>query len=219
MTLVRQQAGSGFWFGWVLASTLIVPLGATMFSTFAGDLAEVTEGLLPAYRLVGPVLFLLILGFLIGAPLALAQKVLLRAIDRGAAEWWAAYSLAGWTGGAALTGAILGALQSLDGSAAIYFIFYLLGIAAWPLMIGVSQWAILREYVDRAAWWVWVSLIGWGGGIIAGGFFTLSISYPFFGPPLLGITLPGIYLGTGAGLVSGAMTGGLLVWIFGEQPA
>ncbi len=62
------------------------------------------------------------------------------------------------------------------------------------LIIGFTQWLVLRRYVSQAGWWILVTALGWGIGwsIIVSGFIIpadLGLSSSVFSGALLGLTV------------------------------
>jgi hypothetical protein len=72
---------------------------------------------------------------------------------------------------------------------------WILGVSLFGTMVGVLQWALLRQQLSRAGWWILASTAGWIAGMPFG---------DLNGPP-------------GLGAVYGAVTATALVWILRTQ--
>jgi hypothetical protein len=92
----------------------------------------------------------------------------------------------------------------------------------WPIVLGVSaaiggifQWSLLRRWVYRAGWWILTGLIG---GIAGGavGMIVFDLIFRNIDSPAMVWLLPA-FTGVAAGIVFGAITGAVLVWL-GNHP-
>lgn len=91
----------------------------------------------------------MIFGSLIGASLGLMQWLVLR-LHISVAGWWILSTTLSLTAGAVITwGTLVPSIPS-------WINFSILGI-----LVGGSQWLILKQYSSRALWWVFASLLGW----------------------------------------------------------
>ena len=77
-----------------------------------------------------------------------------------------------------------------------------LGVAFGGSVLGLLQWLVMRQHVARAGWWVLASTVGW----VAGGF-------------LSGAFEPGVAGWATIGIVYGAISGAVLVWLLRTRPA
>jgi len=91
--------------------------------------------------------------FIVGAVVGTVQWVVLRPLIREDG-WWIAASAAGWAGSVALVTFLLRPGNPFVGPAII-------GIG-----IGVVQWLVLRWQLQRAWWWIVLSTLGWGVGLM-----------------------------------------------------
>jgi len=108
--------------------------------------------------------------FIVGVVIGVMQWVVVRPLIRKDG-WWIPASAAGWAGGAALVTFLLRPGNPFVGPAII------------GAGIGVAQWLVLRWQLQRAWWWIVLSMLGWTVGLMG-----------VFGAPL-------------AGAVAGAVTG------------
>lgn len=100
-------------------------------------------------------------------------------------QWVAATSM-GWAVGGVLLSACIGGFGDDIGNIA--------GNAAVGLLAGVGQWLVLRQWLERAGWWVLAS---------AGGFLLAASMVVLQGP--LGENLGGLIATIGLGLVPGIL--------------
>src|SRR5919205_949281 len=88
------------------------------------------------------------------------------------------------------------------------------------LVLGVAQWLLLRHIIDRAAWWVAATVIGWsiiaatsflgvffGGGILP----SLRVTAYPYGTSFTTWALPAAEGMVAGGLINGLMLGAVLV--------
>lgn len=90
--------------------------------------------------------------------------------------------------------------------------------------IGIAQWLFLRRRIRRAGWWVLVSALAWGVGVIPGYFGGMTISniewVPAWGWLEVGDQFLYTWEGIGLpiiGVVIGAITGLVLAILLGER--
>jgi hypothetical protein len=97
-----------------------------------------------------------------GMVLGLGQWLVLRNLVQNSKSWILATVL-GATLGLAITNVIQRAL--VGGS--LYFMGGSLGLAALGLVLGVSQWWVLRQHLSKAGWWIIIYAASWfvGGSI------------------------------------------------------
>jgi hypothetical protein len=88
------------------------------------------------------------------------------------------------------------------------------GLAFMGLGAGLAQWWIVRRTFARSSWWLAVSTISWPLGYVLGGTAGGAL-LPIVGSQLLA-GLIGIIL---TGLIIGALTGGVLLWLLRDQTA
>ena len=145
----------------------------------------------PVFSVVEPAFGLLVGGVAVGAMGGAALGVLQWLVLRGRlvrAGWWIVASTVGWAVGGAAFGLVGG------------------------VVTGVLQWLVLRRRLARAGWWIAASTVGWAigpvivlfGGVIGGMDAALIV--------LLVAVLWGI-----GGLVGGAITGVVLVWLLRQR--
>ncbi len=191
MKVERTHVGWGFWFWWVLASTVghdvSSAAGMKELRAVFGD-AGPTKG-----WAVGLALGLVMTGAAVGV----MQWVVLRREVSGAG-WWVLASTVGYTVGiaaAAMHGILLVHWLELPWRWVVSIVGGAGGGAVTGAAVGVMQWLVLRRQLRRAGWWVLASIVGWAMGQAAHG----------------AIGLPA------AGAVSGAITGIALVRLL-RQP-
>jgi hypothetical protein len=102
----------------------------------------------------------------------------------------------GWAVGGVLLSACIGGLGDELGNVA--------GNAALGLLVGIGQWLVLRQWLERAGWWVLASAGGW----------LLAVSVGEVLQGVLGENLGGLILTIGLGLVPG-----VLQWLVLRQQA
>ncbi len=191
MKVERTHVGWGFWFWWVLASTVghdvSSAAGMKVLRAVFGD-AGPTKG-----WAVGLALGLVMTAAAVGV---MQWLVLRRAVS--GAGWWVLASTVGYTVGVAAA-AVLGILLVHWLEPPRPWVVSIVGGAVGEAMkgaaVGVMQWLVLRRAVSGAGWWVPASIVGWAMGQAAHG----------------AIGLPAV------GAVSGAITGIALVRLL-RQP-
>lgn len=127
------------------------------------------------------------IGLLTGAGLGSLQALVLR---RSLAQpgWWLAATAAGWTAGFGVGTAAAAELGLTE------FQFGLLAGAITGAAAGLLQWLVLRRMVTQAGWWIPASIFAWSSSLL------------YFNP---GVS----WLGAFYGLLSGMVTGTLLLWL------
>jgi len=151
---IRQEIGWGFSVQWTLVS-----LGGWFAGAFAGQLVS---------SILGMIIGLVVAGAVVG----LAQWFGLRGrVNR--AGWWIAATAAG----VALAGSVGGVIVSVqillpETDQLPYVAVATTGIE-WLLiggtLPGLCQWLALRQWVDRAGWWIPGSALAWTAGIAVTG--------------------------------------------------
>jgi len=118
----------------------------------------------------------------VGTVVGITQWLVLRR-EIGRAGWWILATAVGWTLGWAvvMAGVIVPPQPDLAGS--------MLAGAIIGLIVGLSQWLVLRLAVDQAGWWVLASTIGWA------------------------VAMTGMIGWTLSGAAAGALTGLMLDWL------
>jgi len=196
VTRDRQQAGRALWLRWMLLFTALVS-GWTLATTSLARpvLTQAIRG-----PLAREILILLGLAVMLAA-FGAVHSPMLRPYLAQAAQWGAATAAALWVGGSLIEiGFASGSGQAL-------------GLAAGGLLLGPAcatlQYFILRRQVKRAGWWVLAGTMGWlvlFGVAVAVAVVVQSVFN------VTGDSVLFVYYGIGA-LVSGALTGGVLVWL------
>lgn len=202
LPLRQTHPGLVFWVQWMLATVagavayviMLIPLmrGITLLAPAGPEsVAEPPIWLQLVLRAFG-------MG-LLGAAIGLAQWLVLRRVLRGVG-WWVPATMVGY---AALNVAGWIWLLSVEpppwlaGSTS----FVLVG-----LVLGVAQWLVLRGRVERAGWWIAISVAGW----------TLALALTRL------IILSGLYVEPmdmlSALLVPVAISGAGLVWLLQAHP-
>ena len=145
----------------------------------------------PVFSVVEPAFGLLVGGAAVGAIGGAALGVLQWLVLRGQlarAGWWIVASTVGWTVGGVSFGLVGGALA------------------------GFLQWLVLRGQLARAGWWIAASTVGWAIGpviVLFGGVIGEMDA-------VLIVLLVAVLWGIG-GLVGGAITGAVLVWLLRQR--
>jgi hypothetical protein len=101
------------------------------------------------------------------------------------ANWWVLATIVGWSM-AILVVIGLGAGENMG--------FAVTG-AVFGISVGIPQWFVLRPYAQKAEWWGLSNVMGWILGLA-----TLDLLEGGFGLPV-------------AGMVSSALTGGMMLWL------
>jgi hypothetical protein len=208
----RSQAGWGFWLGWVVASTVGWFVGFILSFVLGSIIVEGVYG--GEFYVLGSILSGLIGGAVVGAVAGILQWLVLRR-RVSSAGWWVLASTAGFiVGFGGVEPAIyvaFGYPEEMGGiSSFTSFLVWTVFIALGGAVTGILQWLILRWQVSRAGWWVLASTVGWGCAAVAwAGIRLLEYDYETLTPTLL--------LLVGGGVVLGAVTGAVLVWLL-RQP-
>lgn len=173
------------------ASELIPPGCGLWLGWIAASVIGATLGWFLGWRLsfsVPGALATLALGAIVGLSIGLLQSLALRGYARRA-YWWAPISSVGW-GVGFLSGVWLAQRMGLAEAE-----FGLVAGAITGAVLGICQWMALRRWVPGAGWWVPASIFAWGSSLL------------YYRP---GLTGAGILYG----LLSGLVTGTVLLWLF-----
>ena len=202
MKVKGSQVGWGFWFQWVLASTVGYFVGWLM-----GFVLYYVPGGLIAGEL-GRLLQYFMLGAALGFGVSLMQWLILRRRVTKAGRWvlasTASFAVAGG-GGYGAAAVIFGFSEGMEGFlSSAEFLGWTVIVALGGAVTGILQWLVLRAQISRAGWWVLASTVGWGLSMAVMGAFTVVGADPALGLPV-------------GGAVQGAVTGGALVWLL-RQP-
>ncbi len=130
-----QRLRLGFW--WVLAS--------------GGSLVLFGVGVLSRSASIGS-----LVNFGVPVVLGLAQWMVLRhRVAR--AGWWIAATVGGWGGGWMLAVFLFVLWGEPVGEPVPGITFQV----AWGVVLGLSQWGLLRRWARRAGWWIPAATVGW----------------------------------------------------------
>ena len=88
------------------------------------------------------------------------------------------------------------------------------GLAFMGLGTGLAQWWVVRKTFSKGSWWPTISAIIWPLGYVAGGSVSGALIVPLGSQLLAGLV--GIVV---TGLIIGAITGAVLLWLLREQRA
>lgn len=181
----------GLWLGWTLATAAGMVLGVLPWLPFLDNLD------LGLARVIVPVWT----GLLVG----IFQWLVLRGYLTHAVDW-IFNGGAGWAVGYALG---LLAIQNLSE----YAWGPLLGYILFGLVIAILQWPVLRREIPNAIPWIIASVVGWAlGASLSQIVLDLFVSGNAVNPAWSATVIAGT-----TGLVAGAITGLVLVWIV-RQP-
>ena len=228
----RRKPGWGFWLLWVLANafggiagfvagsvlSIGVGVGVALVSVvFAGHDASVL------FSVVLTAVFLAVFGTALGTAIGYAQWLMLRQHVRKAG-WWMLASAAGWTIWC-LGIVVATALTNLNETASEVKVANAILVAATGaigLVVGGSQWVVLRRRVRSAGWWILASMAGWAmvGYLLATQGVTIGIGGNQLDPITVDAAsglLPLVGGIVGANAMSSSLTGAVLVWLL-RQP-
>ncbi len=128
-------------------------------------------------------------GALIGALFGVNQWFLFRPLGANTigkwAHWWVLATIGGWSLAITLTLG-LGTGEDLG--------FAIIG-AVFGIAVGIPQWFVLRPYAQKAEWWAVCNTVGWIVGLSLLNVLNRAISFPL------------------VGVVSGALTGAMMIWL------
>ncbi len=174
------------WFLWVLATSFAFSIGGGVVSTrFPSE-----DPILDAY-------------FGLSASVVLAsafQWLILRVVFKGPI-WWMTASIST----VVIIGCLVFGIGNYDRD-----VGWVLGVILGWLILGLFQWWVIRNEVQRAEWWFWGNLAGLIAAIPLVGFVTWSTGEP--ASSIIG----GILRWLAFGAAIGVCTGGTLVWILGH---
>jgi hypothetical protein len=181
----------GLWFGWTLATGFGMLLGLLTFVPFLDLLdAGLARVVIPLWAgfLVGTFQWLVLRGFLT------------RSVD------WVLNGGAGWAIGFGLGLIVIQALRDYAWGAVVGYVLFGIIIAAF-------QWPVLRREIPHAIPWILASVIGWAAGAyLSQSVLDLIVTGEALAPAVSTIIIAGT-----TGLVAGAITGLVLVYI-ARQP-
>ncbi len=192
------------WAAWTLATALGLVVAVGWVVILAGILLIEFE-----------ILFALLLGLLLGGLIvSLPQYLVLRSRLRSPGGWITATALGSIL---ALIGTTL--IIALSATSRLHldseFAYLATSGVAFGTLLGLSQGLALRRTVRGAGWWILGSAAGWSLGVYV--LFASSYGDLLYAP--LDITEIGLLLRLAiAGLVVGAVTGAVLVWLLGWAP-
>lgn len=192
----------GFWLRWIAANALGMAGGQVvggMLGLLVGGLvvqAGETLGLLVIYAL---------LGFTTGAFIGLLQRMFV-AQEIDLPREWVWRSAIGWGIGYVTATLNASVMRLTLGD-------FLSTVVSWALlgvMVGATQYAILRREVERAGWWIVINLAGWVlsqpiAAIGLGAAVSLGVQADDSTAALIAIVL--------IGAAAGAFTGLGLMWL------
>jgi hypothetical protein len=192
--LHSKHASWGFWLQWVTASAAGFAVAATAFWAMGRLLGYTTPPWL------GVLISIVVAVAGVSLPGFLHWLILRRWFAR--AGWWILASSVGSLVGFLILGVGLAGADTGHG-----FLFisdsYVVDVAAIlaGAAVGAMQWSVLRQWVGRAGWWVLASSVSWFGATYVYVFSTRANN----------VSLP--LGGAAAGVLSGAITGLVLVWL------
>jgi hypothetical protein len=177
----------GLWLGWTLATMVGMLLGLLTFVP-----------LLPIFDLaLARVVIPLWAGFLVGTfQWLVLRRYLTHSVD------WILNGGVGWAVGFGLGLIIIQSLSDFPwGALAGYIIF--------GFIIGVLQWPVLRREIPDVVPWILASVLGWA----LGAYLSQVVLDIFIGGGAVNPAVSTIIIAGTTGLVAGAITGLVLVWI------
>lgn len=197
MKITQKQVGWSFWIWWT---------GLTVIGGLAGNYMADRLGLGILSRPTDAgILFSMLGSGLFALSVSAAQWILLRRRFSKTAWWW-------------IAGAFGRAFGVLIGSITIVIISHQFNFRAgfWTssmyltlraVVLGTSQWLILKQWRTKAGWWVLGNAIGWMLGPASVELFIPSTTII---APLIGDVI--------ALALAGAVTGAVMVWILRQPP-
>ncbi|MCK4742134.1 MAG: hypothetical protein KAS80_07615 [Anaerolineales bacterium] len=173
---------------------------AWVIATLIGWVGGVVVGIVLSYQVVNlfyPKETNLIIGLCVGAAVGLAQKIAVRrsVTLAGSWVWGAAVGL-----GIPFVVAVVIDELWLFGAAEASEGWLIVSAVVGGAIAGLLQVRALRPHTPKAQWWVLASLVSWG------------LAW------LTGIVIGGCWFPVG-GIVLGAVSGGLLMWLLRSSPA
>lgn len=196
------------WECWVLATVVGGLLGigiVAIASVIASHLSNMSA-----------VAFLHLVGALQGAALGLTQWLVLRRYIKHIGWWIVA------TAGGAIVAWLIG-LKVIVALTLIFFdggmtetlpiglvkaIFFL---GMWVgAVLGMAQWLVLKPHVHKGIWWVVANAVAWGLGLLVA---LMGATLAKLGEFTIETALIQIATGATTGVVVGAITGIVLVWL------
>jgi hypothetical protein len=181
------------WLAWTLATAAGMILGFAPFALLIPDL---------------PLLFVrIVLPLVAGVLVGLLQWLVLRPYLTRAVDW-VVHGGAGWALGFALGLLVIHAVGRNPLGA-------VLGYLLFGLIIGALQWPMLRREIPLVTAWVIASVLGWALGAWLGG---AALNVLAAGGEVSPVVSSAVIAGV-TGLVAGAVTGLVLVWIVRQPDA
>ncbi len=180
---------------WFFANAIGVSIGL-MLSTAIGILRAAATAYPPGLDTLTPaemVAMMAVHGIMIGIAVGLAECLIVRRVVRPG--WWLLASCLGWTTGLACAELIMQRLSPGDFSA--YLSLRVVGGALAALILGGSQWLVLRKSFRGAGWWC---LVTFAGGLISFWIIQPSVMY-----------MSDVWWAVGIPL--GALTAPVMVWL------
>jgi hypothetical protein len=215
----RPLAGWAFWFLWITATTISWIIGRIISGEILGDDSVIIARVWDAVCRIGPsamvwnwflIALSVLMGVMVGALSGTMQWLLLRRHIPQAYRWIPA-SIVGLAVGTGI-GDVLTSFVWKQ----VYEIYFLTAAVS----LGISQWLVLRRHIPRAGWWVLAQVIslpvGYFFGAAAGRRMWVALNAsptPVVGSEFGG----GIIRFATLGAVSGAITGGALVWLLMQR--
>ena len=193
MEAKRGQVGWGFWLLYMLASTLGMLVGFSLGFLLTTIIPEA----------FGKLLGFSVFGIVLGTTVGLMQWIVLRQRLSGTGLWILASAVSGL--GIFQAGVFFGFSTSYESLAALFGWIGIVALAG--LVTGILQWIVLKGRVSRAGWWVPASVVGWVLSVMGIRALPSGVDDS---DALWGMVM--------TGLVLGAATGGVLVWLL-RQPA
>lgn len=183
----RAKIGERFWLQWLLVNAV-----ARTVAVFT-NVSLVRAALEPA-----PISYMIsaaISGVLIG----LVQWLVLRRVLRQAG-WWVVASAAGFAVSTFINYGLAGAGR--DTLMSDWITYWIIQGAVGGTSVGIMQWLVLRQQMDRAAWWILASTIG-----------SIVLDVIFRGGLFIYPTMASILVAATSGALYGGITGVPLAWI------
>jgi predicted Ser/Thr protein kinase len=176
----HAQSGWGLWLGWLLVSVVGWTLGWVIAAPLGQAVSQPIDNSigLAVAEIVGGATIWAVVGLLLGA----SQWLVLRRHIRGAGWWVVATTVSMAVVGAAkgsqapIVEAIMSTVAGWVGGMDWSVLAPLFGIGMAMILegltgfvVGLTQWLVLQNQVQRAGSWVWISTLAWalGGAAMA----------------------------------------------------
>jgi hypothetical protein len=194
--------------GWVIG----FPLGF-VFVAVVGSIIGVHEGsdsIILKLGLDNAALFI----FVVAAVSLMQWLALRRVVQR--AGFWVLASIIGFTISSSIHGVVCHVYGYPDDLGFPGALCWAAACVVGGALAGLLQQRILRHQVCHSAWWVPASAAGWGLSVIGFGLIGLAIHSPKEAGPFAAL-IGGLVLPVGLGaILLGIVTGGTLIWLFGQ---